>query len=138
MPQAQHSTAQSVLHKAANQARADQSVAAQASRQSWREPACRRAFHSNIFLKSPLFFIFLLSFGGAFLYRYNSSSMYERDREHRTARHSTAQRNHAGTKQQTKHVPIRARQHKQANRVGEGQHVVEHLCSSEAFSKRTY
>ena len=41
---AQHSAAQSALHKAANQARADQSATMQASRQSWREPAYRRAF----------------------------------------------------------------------------------------------
>ena len=42
---AQHSTAQLALHKAANQVRADESATTQqASRQSWREPACRRAF----------------------------------------------------------------------------------------------
>ena len=44
IPQAQHSTAQSALHKAANEARADQSAKTQASRQSWREPSCSRAF----------------------------------------------------------------------------------------------
>ena len=40
----QHSTAQSALHEAATPVRADQSVTTQASRQSWREPACRPAF----------------------------------------------------------------------------------------------
>lgn len=39
-----HSTAQSALHKAANQARADQSTTTQASIQIWREPAYRQAF----------------------------------------------------------------------------------------------
>ena len=40
-----HSTGQSALHKAAKQGRADQRAAPQAkSRQSWREPPCRRAF----------------------------------------------------------------------------------------------
>ena len=44
-PQAQHSTAQrSQLAQAAKQVRADQSATTQASRQSWLEPACRRAF----------------------------------------------------------------------------------------------
>ena len=40
----QHSEARSALHKAANKVRADQSATTQASRQSWRELACRRAF----------------------------------------------------------------------------------------------
>ena len=40
----QYSTAQSRRHKAANQARADQSATTQASKQSWGGPACRRAF----------------------------------------------------------------------------------------------
>ena len=35
--------AQSAMHKAAKHVRADQSVTTQARRQSWREPACRRA-----------------------------------------------------------------------------------------------
>ena len=38
----QHSKAQSALHKAATQERADQNAATQASRQSWRELAYRR------------------------------------------------------------------------------------------------
>ena len=42
-------------------------------------------------------------------------------------KHSTAQS--ARTKPQSKHVPIRARQHKQADRVGEPAHV-EHLYST--------
>ena len=36
------------MHKASKQVRADQSAKTQASRQSWREPACRRAFHSSL------------------------------------------------------------------------------------------
>ena len=40
----QLSRAQSSLHKAETQARTDQSATTQASRQSWRKPACRRAF----------------------------------------------------------------------------------------------
>ena len=39
---AQHSTAQSALHKAANQVRADHSATAQASRQNWQEPEYRQ------------------------------------------------------------------------------------------------
>ena len=35
---------QSAMHKAAKHVRTDQSTTTQASRQSWREPACRRAF----------------------------------------------------------------------------------------------
>ena len=37
-------TAQSALHKAATQLRANQSAATQAGREIWRGPACRRAF----------------------------------------------------------------------------------------------
>ena len=48
VPQAQHNTAQLAQHKAANQAPgqvyAYQSATTQARSQSWREPACRRAF----------------------------------------------------------------------------------------------
>ena len=43
VPQTQRSKAQSALHKAAKQVRADQSAITQASRQSWQELACRRA-----------------------------------------------------------------------------------------------
>ena len=41
---AQHSAAQSALHKAANQVRANQSVTMEASRQSGREPARSQPF----------------------------------------------------------------------------------------------
>ena len=44
LPQTKHRKAQSALHKAAKQVRAGQSATAQASRQSWWELACRRAF----------------------------------------------------------------------------------------------
>ena len=44
------------------------------------------------------------------------------------AKHNTAQRaQQPCTKQQIKYVPIRARQRKQADRVGESQQVVEHF-----------
>ena len=43
----QHSTARSVMHKAAKHVRADQSATTQASRQSWREPA----MSSSIYLQ---------------------------------------------------------------------------------------
>ena len=45
---------------------------------------------------------------------------------HRTAQHSTAQRNQPCTTQERKYVPIRAPRRKQADRIGENQHVVEH------------
>ena len=56
--------------------------------------------------------------------------------KYRKRKRSTARS--AGTKPQSKYVPIRVRQRKQADRVGEGQHihVVEHLYSA-LFPKRT-
>ena len=50
VPQAKHSTGQPALHRAANQVRADQSATAQASIQSWREPARRQAFYTALLL----------------------------------------------------------------------------------------
>ena len=47
-----------------------------------------------------------------------------------TAQHNTSQLNPPCTKQQSKYAPIRARQRKQADRVGESQRLVEHLYSS--------
>ena len=44
LPQTQHSKAQLALPKSAKQVRAGQSATTQASSQSWRELACRRAF----------------------------------------------------------------------------------------------
>ena len=41
---AQRTAMESTLHKAAKQVRAGQIATTQASRQNWREPACRRAF----------------------------------------------------------------------------------------------
>ena len=58
--------------------------------------------------------------------------------QHSTAQHSSAQHNTAQHstvnphKQQSKYAPIRARQRKQADRVGSSQHV-EHLYSSLYF-----
>ena len=49
---------------------------------------------------------------------------------------STAQRNQPCTKERSTYVPIRVRQRKQADRVGESQHVVEHLQLA-VFSKPT-
>ena len=42
-------------------------------------------------------------------------------------RRSTAQRNQPCTKQRSTHVPVRVRQRKQADRLGESKHIVEHL-----------
>ena len=50
-----------------------------------------------------------------------------------SAGHSTAQRNQPCTKQRSTYVPIRARQRKQADRVGKSQHVVE-LLQLDMFS----
>ena len=47
LPRAQHSTAQSGLHKAAKQVRVDQSATTRASRQSWREP--RASVSSSVY-----------------------------------------------------------------------------------------
>ena len=58
-------------------------------------------------------------------------------------KHSTAQRNQPCTKQQSKYAPIRARQRKQADRVGESQHVernttaVSSITQLDVFSKKT-
>ncbi|CAN0389726.1 unnamed protein product, partial [Laminaria digitata] len=46
------STAQSALHQTAKHVRADQSATTQASRQSWQEPACRRASTARFILKT--------------------------------------------------------------------------------------
>ena len=54
LPQPQLCAAQSALHKAAKQGRADQNATTQASRQSWREPACRLAVFSKRTEKSNL------------------------------------------------------------------------------------
>ena len=43
---------------------------------------------------------------------------------------SIAQRNQPCTKQRTTYVPIRVRQRKQTDRLGESQHVVEHLSAA--------
>ena len=72
-----------------------------------------------------IFPIFFLIFSGAFFYTY----------EHVVDYLPQAQQNQPSTKQQSKHVPIRARQHKHADRVGGSQHVVEHLQLA-VFSKR--
>ena len=56
-----------------------------------------------------------------------ASKAHHSTAQHSTAQHSSAQHNQPCTKQQTKYVPIRARQRKQADRVGESQHVVEHF-----------
>lgn len=49
---AQHSTAQRIHPAQSSEARADQSAATEASRQSWREPACRREFTARCVLKT--------------------------------------------------------------------------------------
>ena len=49
LPQAQHSTAQSALYKAAKHVSADQSATTEGSRQRGREPACRRECTARIF-----------------------------------------------------------------------------------------
>ena len=46
-----------------------------------------------------------------------------------TAQHSTAQRNQPCTKQRSNYVPIRARQRKQADRVGESQQKKIRTCT---------
>ena len=48
-------------------------------------------------------------------------------------KHTRARRNQPCTNQQRNYVPTRARQRKQADRVGEREHVVEHLHSSLRF-----
>ena len=88
----QQSTTQSALHKAANKLRADQSATTYASRQSWREPACRRAFHTAVFLLLTLIFPFLVLWT-FFKPVYSSSNMYDAAVEHlqQYCEHSTAQ-----------------------------------------------
>ena len=81
------------------------------SRQSWREPACPRAYSRHQYRKCSAFFQFLL------VYSNNSSSMYGyvveyENREHSTAKHRTAQSPlHKAANQvlRTSYVPIRVR-----------------------------
>ena len=60
------------------------------------------------------------------------STAQQRTAQRSRAQHSTALNPH---KQQSTYAPIRARQRKQADRVGSSQHVVEHLlCNSSLCS----
>ena len=52
--------------------------------------------------------------------------------------HSTAQRNQPCTKQRSTYTPIKVRQRKQADRVGESQHVVEHLFCNTLCSQNRW
>ena len=49
--------------------------------------------------------------------------------------HNTAQRNQARAKQNIKYVRIKARQRKQADRLGESQHVDEHFYTTRCLPK---
>ena len=100
------------------------------SKQSWREPACRRAFYTALLLLRSLLFPFFFCVVGLFLYRYTAAvvcmsmllSIYSNaasSAQHSTAQHSTAQ------------LPL----HKLANQVRAGQstyqmkyHVCVHAC----------
>ena len=63
----------------------------------------------------------------------SSSSINSSSAAEPQAQHSTAQRNQPSTKQQTKYVPIRARQRKLADRAGENQNVAERVYSPLRF-----
>ena len=63
------------------------------------------------------------------------SSIYHSTAQHSTAQHSTAQRIQPCTKQRRTYAPIRLRQRKQADRVGESQRVVEHLFAARCVTK---
>ena len=90
---------------------------------------CRRAFSLCRFFFENFFFLFLaiyIVFVGLFLYVYRACCSRASTASNGTARHGTAQHNQPCTKHQSKYVPIGARQRKQADKVGESQHVVEH------------
>ena len=72
----------------------------------------------------PTFSLFCFCFCGLFFVRVRECCRPESTAS--TAQHSTAQ--HRAIR--VRHVPIRARQGKQADRVGDSQHVVEHFYSS--------
>ena len=125
----EHITAQSPLHKAANQVRADQSLSQKKDvRTCMRHRGCFPGAWS-----SWHFQVACLHVKCRTIYHiicHSAPFLLVSERRRRIvpqAKHSTAQCNQPCTKQQTKYVPIRARQRKQADRVGESQHVVEHF-----------
>ena len=90
---------------------------------------CRRAFSlffSLLFRRKAFFFQTFVSVDFSNLIyvctRMLSLSIYRK--------HTKARRNQPCTNQQRNYVPTRARQRKQADRVDEREHVVEHLHSS--------